>query len=302
MTVNRILFGVMLISCFGIRTYGQTIISNSYLGARNAALGNANISEPHDISSIYENPSAIAFLENQSVVINDVQGSYGEMQQNVAFPVEFDENQELAVGAEVYSLGELNHTQYAKRYAIGYDIAFANKINPTMSVGGSVSLRRGVVVQTGSAIAASYMLGLDYVPDPDMSYGVTFGGLGTGVDFVTSNSVVSAIQTNSPRYLEIGAVMHFPGEGSLQRSYLSVALASEKILGTSGVEYRGGVEFYPFHFVALRFGYVAGPSIHEQRYGIGVREGVLHLDFVVYPVNQNESKFVFEQMSASVEF
>lgn len=284
----------------GTRADSQTIISNFLIGARNVALGSADMAEPHDMTSMYENPATIALLAEPSLVLNHVQGLDNEMQEDLAFPVVYSDAQMLAFGAEYYSLGELSTSKDATRYAVGYDVAFASKINERMSVGGSVSFRRGYVPHLTNATAASYALGFDYAPSADMSYGLSLTGLGTGVQFETANTIVTPVQSVLPRALSVSAVMKFPTETSLQPAYLTIALGSQKVFGVTGVNFMGGVEFYPVRFLALRFGYSAGPSGTLQRYGLGLREGIFHIDAAVYPVKNGSSRILFEQLSVGV--
>lgn len=272
----------------------------SDLGARNVALGSANMSEAYDISCMYENPATIAFLEVPSVFINHSQGNFSAIQENVAFPVVYDRSQMLALGVKLYTVGELIKSGAAKRSALGYTLAYARKVTSSISLGGSVHFDQGVVPQQGHASAVSYALGFNYTPNPDFSYGLAVGGLGTGVDFVEGDAGVAAVQTTLPRFLEGGAEMRFPTESSLQPAYLILSLASEKIFGESGVDYKGGVEFFPVRFLALRLGYVAGPSLHQLRYGIGLREGMFSVDFAIYPEKVAGLNILLEQVSASV--
>lgn len=293
----------IVLTLFGVDyAFGQNIIRSAYVGARNVALGNADMSEPYDMTSMYEDPATIAFLKHPSVIVNNIEGNYHEMQQNIAFPLIYDRSQMLAFGAEFYSVGELTSSQYTKRYAVGYDLAFASRLSSTVGVGARVAFRRGYVAHMPRAMAASYALGLEYAPNADMSYGLSLSGLGTGLDFTSLNSIVTPTHTVLPRVLEIGAVMRLPSEQTLQPVDLVVALSSEKILGTPGVGYMGGVEYYPFQFLALRFGYVAGSVMRGPRYGLGFRVGMIHLDLAAYPVNEGSSKVIFNQISASCEF
>jgi hypothetical protein len=282
--------------------YGQSIIPDSYLGARNAAMGSADMGEPHDLSSMYQNPATVALLETPSVFVNHVQGVDNEMQEDLAFPVVYTRSQMLAFGAEYYSLGELTKSTAATRYAVGYDVAFASQIASAMSVGGSVSFQRGYVPKMPSANASSYAFGFDYAPGKDVSYGLTLSGLGTGVEFVTANSIVTPVQTVLSRALEVSAVFRFPTETSLENPYLTMALASQKVFGLSGVNFMGGIEYFPIPALALRFGYGTGPSGTQQRYGLGLKAGLLELDLTAYPVKSGTSDSVFEQLSAAVEF
>ncbi len=301
MIKRLVFFGITLAFLGSGCAYGQSLIPTSDLGARNVALGNANMSEAHDISCMYENPAAIVFLQRPSVLLNHTQGNYSAMQENLAFPVVYDRSQMVAFAAQLFSVGELAKSQAGTRYAIGYTLTYARKMTSSISLGGSVSFLRGFVPHQSSASAASYTLGFDYIPNPDVSYGLALGGLGTTVDFVNGGAGVAAIQSISPRVLEGGAEMRFPTESSLRPAYLILALAAEKIIGQSGVDYKGGIEFLPISFLALRLGYIAGPTVHELRYGIGLREGPFAVDFGIYTKKVDESNILFEQVSASME-
>lgn len=301
MILRGILFALALTFIGSVCADGQSLISNSFVGARSVAMGGADMGEPHDISSMYGNPATVALLRTPTVMLNHAQGLDNEMQEDLAFPVIYSRNQMLAFGAEYYSIGELTKSIYSKRFAVGYDVAFASRIISTLSMGGSVSFRRAYVPHLSNATGASYTVGLDYAPSRDANYGLTLSGLGTGVDFATASSIVTPIQVVLRRSLTVSAVLRFPTEASLQPAYLTIALASQKIFGLSGVNYMGGIEFYPVHFLALRFGYGTGPSGTRQSYGLGIRIGMFAIDAALYPVKSAGSKYLFEQMSASVE-
>ncbi len=281
---------------------GQTVIPPSMIGARNAAMGSADMAQPHDISSIYENPAAIALLRNPSVFLNHVQGIDNEMQEDIAFPVLYTTSQMLAFGAQYYSLGELTSSSQQPRFAVAYDVAFASKINSITSLGGSVTLQRGYVAHMSNAYSASYAIGFDYAPNRDVSYGLSLTGLGTGVQFETANSLVTPVQTILQRALTVSAVLRYPTEESLQPAFLTMALGSQKVFGVSGVNFMGGVQFLPFSFLALRFGYSAGPSGYQERYGLGFIDNAFSLDVAAYPVKNGGASSLFEQLSVLMEF
>lgn len=301
MIFRGILFALAVTFFGSVCADGQSIIPDSFIGARSVALGSADMGEPHDISSMYADPAAIALLENPSVLLNHVQGIGNEMQEDLAFPVVYTRDQMLAFGAEYYSLGELINSSYSRRFAVGYDVAFASRVDRTFSVGGAVYFHRAYVPKLNSATGAAYTVGVDYAPTSDASYGLTLSGLGTDVQFITENSIVTPVQFLPRRALEASAVLRFPTEASLQPPFMTIALASQKIFGVSGVNYMGGIEFYPLHFLALRFGYGSGPSGVQQRYGLGLRAGVLDVDMALYPVKSGASNYLFEQLSVSAE-
>jgi len=305
MKLTLIIFGIMSLGLTAVSADAQSIIFNSDIGARNIALSSADVSEFHDISSLYQNPAAMVFLKAPSVFINHVQGNYDEMQENIASTIIYDRSQMLALGAEFYNLGELNRSQTYQGYRfyeMGYQLAYARLLESTFSVGGTVSFHRGIVIQSNAADAASYSLGVEYAPTGEVSYALALNGLGTGLDYETKNGVVSTVQAILPRKLDIGATMRFPAETSLETPFLYIALASEKVFGITGINYKVGIEFLPFEFIALRFGYASGSSLNRPTWGLGFHAAPFSFDFAVYPVRVNGSGIDFEQMSASLEF
>ena len=283
----------------GSTAFAQSIVDNSYLGARNVALGSANVSESRDISSMFENPAAVTFLEAPSVMLNHVQGDSSEMQENLSFPVLYDNSDMLAVGTELYTIGELSKSNYAKRYEVGYDLAFGRKLSSVFGLGGSFSFRHGVASNNMQTNAASYTLGVEYAPSADVNYGLTLGGIGTGADFVTTVAGVTPIQSELSKVLEVGALMRFPSSSSLRPPFLVLALASQKEFGSPGATYRGGIEYYPVNFLALRLGYVAGQTRPEQRFGIGFRDRSFSVDLAAFPHWSNGSRVFFEELSVT---
>ena len=79
-----------------------------------------------------------------------------------------------------------------------------------------------------------------------------------------------------------------------------ISLANEKIFGTRGLYYKGGIEIRPLDFLELRFGYLAGPSLWSARYGVGLLGEGITLQYAAYP--QHITHRLFQQLSVSVNF
>ncbi len=302
MSLNNLLSAGVLIAVTSQLALAQSVIPDLNIGARNAALGNANMSEYHDITSMYENPAAIAFLGNASVALNHTQGNYREMQENLAFPLLYGQDQMLAVSAQVYNLGEISRSASFggyRLYGLGYNIAYAHTIIPTLSAGGAIAFRQGAVSNINSTTAASYTMGVDYVPSGGFSYGLTFGGLGSDVTFPMINNRVRAVRTVLPTTITIGATMKFPAAESMQSPFLVIAMSSEKLFKPSVNIFRGGIELLPIKILAVRFGYVAGSGLNEPTFGLGVHLEPIQVDAAMYPVRTGSSTAMYMQLTLS---
>lgn len=306
--MRKIFYGVETVLLISTAAYGQGAISysgnpfdNFSVGARNISLANANISEYHDISSLYENPATIAFIENSSVFLNHSQGSQTEgMEENFAIPAALSNSMMLGFGANVYDLGYLTKSAAPDERILeyGYDVTFAGEVTPTLSLGGTAAIHHGATESNSQAWAAFYSFGLDYVPSGDISYGMVYNGVGTEVSYLPSpdSSSLVAASRQMTRSLEVGASMRYPSSESLRRAVLVLSFANEKVFGTTGLFYKGGIELRPFEFLQMRFGYVMGPGIAQPRYGLGIRESSFSIDYALYP----QSSVVFQQFSFSM--
>ncbi len=278
----------------------QESIPRFSVGARNVSLGDANISESSDVSVMYENPAALGFLENNSVLLNHSQEyGPGEMQENVAVPLVLGNPVALAVGLDAFHAGYLSRQSpiTPRIFEYGYDIAFAATATPTLSFGGSAVVRHGA---TGGlqAWGAYFNVGADYAPTPDLSYSVVFGGLGRDVSYYSEDSTVSVSTSTLPKTLEIGATLTYPSSASLRPPVFILSLANEKIFDIKGVYYKGGIEIRPFHFLGLRFGYIAGPGVASARYGIGFIGKFFCLQYAVY--SEQKTRTLLQELSLSV--
>ncbi len=268
--------------------YGQESVRNFSIGARNASMANANISESSDASVMYENPAALAYLDNGSILLNHSQANNSSgMRENVTVPVVLRSPVAIALGLDAYHFGYLRNPAPSDErfFEYGYDLAFAGDITPTLSIGGSASLRHGSSGDGSQAWGSYFALGADYAPTPDISYSLVWGGLGRDVVFFPDaiGTGMTAASTPSSTFIEIGATMTYPSSTSLRPPFFIMSLANEKILGTTGLYYMGGIEIRPFEFLELRIGYASGPGVSAARYGLGIVEGVFGFQYAVYP-------------------
>ena len=302
------LSGILAVLLVGHSAYGQDgdIIENPFtnfsMGARNVSLANSNISESYDVSNMYENPATLAFMETSSIFLNHSQGTQSNgTEENLAYPLFLPGSMVIAFGGELYQAGYFpQYKSYDERIIeLGYDVAFAGAIIPSLSFGGVASVRHGTDPLGWGAWGAHYTFGLDYAPTGDVSYGLVYDGLGTGLAYPldSNSSLVVPKSVQMTKTLTLGAAMRYPSSESLRSPILILSMASEKMFGTKGIFYRGGIEIRPIEFLQLRFGYMMGPGIAEPRYGFGIVEHLISVEYAVYP----QASIIFQQFSFSME-
>ena len=283
--------------------YGQESVLSSSVGARNASMANANISESSDASVMYENPAALAYLDNGSILLNHSQAnSSSGMRENLTVPVVLRSPVSIALGLDAYHFGYFRNPAPSDQrfFEYGYDLAFAGDVTPTLSVGGSASLRHGTAGDGTQAWGSYFALGADYAPTPDISYSFVWGGLGRDVTFFPDAMGIGMTTASRPTstFVEIGATMTFPSKASLRPPFFIMSLANEKIAGITGLYYMGGIEIRPLQFLELRVGYLSGPGVSAARYGLGIKEGFFGLQYAVYP--EMGTKTLIQQFSISM--
>jgi hypothetical protein len=256
-------------------------------GARAASMAESFVSDAFDVGAMYWNPAALAYLQEYSLQVNHSQEQFiKSADENISLPVRLRRAETIAFGVSVNHVGYLgNQTTVYRAIQFGYDIAYAREIAPTLSIGVNLQAQ---YAHSASAQrwGVSSLFGMYYSPSPEVSYGVSFGGLGTGIEYFDKLEADSSHSTilrdaYSPRYLQIGATLRYPAES--RDPDLVLAFANEKVFNQSGLRYKGGAEYYPWGFIALRGGYVVGPDLSYARFGWGFRTQRIHLDFSISP-------------------
>ncbi|NJD22510.1 MAG: hypothetical protein FIA82_07545 [Melioribacter sp.] len=294
---------IILIIIFFISGYAaaQEIIVPTIRGARNAAMGDALVSESGDISTVYLNPASLIFLKETSLFINHGQLSDNlGMTENFAAPLLHLNSLILSVSLESYHLGYIEKKSAfpgQNIFEFGYNITAAtNAIAPTFSVGTTIGLQYGKT-NYSKTWAASYSLGINYSPSADINYGLVLSGLGNYIKYSHADTVLSAERKTPSKSLVVGASMKYPSASSLRRTVFVLAMASEKIFGKSGLLYKAGLEVIPWKFLNLRLGYVFGPNVSEPRLGMGINFRALVLEYVFCG---GPNPVMFQQFSLSV--
>ncbi len=239
------------------------------MGARAASFADALVADAYDANTIYSNPAALAYLERSSAILNHSQERLiNQMAENIVVPITARNAEALVIGLTLGHVGylDLGTTSDFKVIQYGYDLAYAREISPTVSLGASINVRYARS-SSSNTWGTSSSLGIFYVPSQQVSYGAVVGGLGSGILYNSDRVTTTLSSENLPRTLQVGLEMRFP-EGPKPR-LVTIALSNEKLFGTDGIRYKGGVELHLLKYLALRGGYFVEPGLQAPRFGVG---------------------------------
>ncbi len=255
------------------------------IGARATALGDAYSAQSHDVASLYWNPAALAFLTQSSLLVDYTRSSGGlESGQTAAFPFVINDNVTLALGV-LYSRSTREQSETGDVFLpheYGFDLGGSALLTYGLSIGVRVGVRYGdgfdshVLVGFGSA-------GLDYTPDPSISYAFVYNGFLLGSQVRGGDQTPSMALEPVPRSFEISITMHYPA--TREHRVVDVSVSNEKIVGQPGLLYKGGVEVLPWQFLGFRLGYVAGPFASGLRCGLGFGGDLVQFAYALVPSN-----------------
>jgi hypothetical protein len=255
------------------------------VGARALSFARAVVGDNPDVTALYGNPAALSYLENSSIILtHTLEQSTNVMDENIAVPLFLRRGEVVGIAASV------NHVGYAtqdilvpfKVMQYGYDVAYSRRIIPKLSLGGTLNVR--YAKSSASKVwGLSGGFGIFYYPTPDISYGMSINGIGSGIKYIYNGAQTLLNSESIPRKLYLGSVWHFPTK-TWKRNFLNMSVACEKNYEIKGVFYFGGVEFLPTEFVALRVGYLGGPDhLNYPSYGVGILMNGWKLDIGTTP-------------------
>ncbi|HUL44378.1 MAG TPA: hypothetical protein VLY03_08480 [Bacteroidota bacterium] len=264
------------------------------VGARETGIGGASTADAYDVTTMYWNPASIAYLQRQSVVMSHLlDQSINTMNENIAFPLMFGKNEGVGIGVSVNHVGQIGNTTNADFHVIqyGYDIAYSREILPALSAGIGVAVR---YASSDSArlwgVSSSY--GIYYNPSPEISYGMTLGGIGSGILYISNRVKTDLSSQNLPRVLQAAVTMRYPS--APDQTFLTISVANQKTFGETGILYNGGLEAYIFHNLILRTGYLYQlNTIGVPTYGVGIRIGKFQLDYGIVPSKLDNRSYQF---------
>jgi hypothetical protein len=250
--------------------------------ARAVALAQAYVGETHDASAMYSNPAALGFLQRMAVEIDHSdEWTNRIMNDRLTVPVSVGSEFTLGLGVTLSHVGYLRESpMHFEGQLFGFDIGSAAIVMPGLSVGVRTNLVYGWSEKSGT-IAGNGAVGILYAPYPEVSYGITYSGIGQGPVFYSSGTETTLDKVQLTRKLHLGASMRFPAPP--RPTVVALSLTNEKTFGLNGLSYRGGLELFPLPFVGLRFGYTLHPNFAAATYGIGIRLLPIQVDYAILP-------------------
>jgi hypothetical protein len=297
----RILPAAVLLMFWGGTALSQlnslNVDGHAIIGARAASLGDAYTSEAYDASTIYWNPAGLPYVFYTQVVASFASEKLPTSDfittENMAVPLPRLGDWAFGLGGTLHQVGSLDSQSPLKglRYSqVGFDVAAARVIIPAFSVGAAIRTRYGRN-NYSSLWAVSGSLGIFYAPQPGMTYGFVYQGMGSGIDYpyYQTTDVFDLTRSNLPRTFQAGLSMRYP-ENPMEPQVVTICFTNQKIIGVGGLVYKMGLEVFPFPFLALRGGYWTGPISSAAKIGGGVRFGSFQLDYA-YAGSDEEPKF-----------
>lgn len=284
---------------------------------RSLSLGDATSGEAHSIRSILANPAALGLVDrNVAVAVSSAYDSdLNRLTQRVISPLLLDTRHSFAVSGGLHQEGDrslaLNREGVLRAYPdvrhVDLDAFYSLTFPGDVSLG--VGLFTSYVDGNGDVADPFWSryvsLGLLYRPDPSISYGIVFQGLGNRPvmrlpentppseasetpepSSVLLQSVVNSLDTvpalvasTVKDRIQIASTFRYPYEFAPTRFTLS--LASEKVFTVSGLTFKGGLELYAASWLVLRTGFLiqTRQETDGARFGAGLRARGVHLDY-----------------------
>ena len=272
-------------------------------GARAASFADAYVAEAHDITSMYTNPAALTWLSKASIMLNysleQILATDNIMNENVALPISLRRDVGLGIGATLSHVGHIRDTSPISGFGYrqyGVEMGIGWTVTRFLSVGAGVNARYGKT-RAANLGAVHFTLAGFYSPSPEISYGISFQGLGQGLDYSFDSlaSITVITQKNLDKSVQIGVSWRF--RDNEDEPILTMAVANQKIFGIKGVVYKGGIEYVPFSLIALRVGYWVGDETLAPKFGVGIHLSPVQIDYAISP---SELEPVFHQIAYEI--
>jgi hypothetical protein len=272
-------------------SYAQVVVEEvgrePFPGARAAAMGDACSADIPDAGMMFWNPGALPMIERKSVILDHYIESHTTiMDDALVTPIWVTPTDAIALSGNVSHIGYLTSDRITGIRAAQFEAgaAYSRVVVPGVGIGVK-STSRYISVNEEKTWTNSWTVGLAYNPSPEIGYGLVYSDLLYGARI--QDSAIS-VEQQLPRRLEMGITMRYPS--NRKEHIFTLSLGNEKLFTEPGLIYKGGVEYCPAPFLALRWGYLAGPDIAEPRYGIGIKSPILNLDYAIAP-SKNDVQF-----------
>jgi hypothetical protein len=257
----------------------EFVVHPESFGARGLGTGDVSVSDGFDASGMYWNPAGLEFLMHfNPVVSSKLDANSQTLKNGLAIPIRLGSAQVMGVGL----VGSYFGTTYTDPYfaSYGVDLAFATRIYAALSAGVMVNIRngRGYFGQVSpNLVALAGSVGLLYSPNPGLSYGITFRGIGSGMIFSREDDLFAMhYERQLPQSIDAGLTFRYP---SSTAPVFVLSMGVGKNLSQSVMTNKAGIEILPFRFLSLRMGIVSSGSQSEFRSGIGFSFFSLYVDY-----------------------
>jgi hypothetical protein len=263
------------------------------VGARAIGFAGAITGDNPDVSVMYGNPAALAFLDNSSIILtHSLQKSTDVMDENIAAPLFLKKGEVVAIALSVNHVGHLANSEKNgfKVIQYGYDVGYSKLIADDLSLGGTLNVRYARS-SDGKLWGLTSSFGAFYYPTPDVSYGIALTGVGSGIKYIFDGTRTFLNSENISKNILAGAVLRFPAIPGHDR-ILTVSASAQKTFDVNSIYYFGGVEILPYPFIALRVGYLAATkTVEYASFGMGLRFGKWKLDFGMTPSKASDQMY-----------
>jgi hypothetical protein len=249
-------------------------------GARNIAMGDAGASASNDLSALYYNPSKLALIEKNEVLI--MHSSWIQDVNSELFGIKWNMfGLPWAIGLNYTSISDIEIRTRSGESDSKFD---ANYFFSSLSTGFYVwdKLSFGTTIRylyEGLLSDEANGWGFDF----GLNYETPFKGLSvsTVIKNMGSMNALRNHETKLPTDFRLGSAYNF-GVESAKLDFIAVA-EFQKYLDTDDIHFNLGGDIVYDQIIALRIGYQSGYETKNYTGGIGLMWGSLRFDYTYMP-------------------
>ena len=249
-------------------------------GARNIAMGDAGASASNDLSALYYNPSRLALVEKNEILI--MHSSWIQDVNSELFGIKWNMfGLPWAIGLNYTSISDIEIRTRPGEPDSKFD---ANYFFGSLSTGFYVwdKLSFGTTIKylyEGLLSDEANGLGFDF----GLNYETPFKGLSvsTVIKNIGSMNTLRNAETQLPTDFRLGSAYKF-GVESAKLDFIAVA-EFQKYLDTEDIHFNLGGDIIYDEIFALRVGYQSGYEAKSFTGGIGLMWGSLRFDYTYMP-------------------
>ena len=247
-------------------------------GARPSAIGGSYVSINDDAFSVYYNPASLAFIHQSEIALmhseylDDMNYEYA----GVVYPLSY--GSVIGLNFIYMDEGRLKKTTYSDPYGLSlgyYDandyaigISYAQKILDYLGMGGTVKFIKSKI-EDEKATAFAVDFGINWLLPYNVSVGASISNLGTKMKFMKEKE-------DLPQTYRIGISKKLLLLNDMEFLF-SVDAVKVK---DDDVFLKGGIEFKPVKFLALRAGYDDAVDVEDGwTFGFGISLDNLNFDY-----------------------